>query len=248
MEISCSAVVPIQVASRKFMVYFDNMCYCVDALRRSPRHCEIVIVDYISALDIVPHIQKICTEYSCSYVRPARVDTIWSRGRALNDGAKAAKGNILFFIDTDCVCPPDYFNKHLEKLHPGNFTFSEFYNTKPGVIKTGKYDVLLGQKDKIKPPLPDSHSHIAIYKKTFFTAGAYDEIYRGWGAEDDDIFHRLRSLGHQSVFVDSRPIHLFHPTWQELMDSEGKKEEQEQTLRQNREIFYSRLNKGFKKK
>lgn len=240
-----SIIIPIQVVSEHFAVFLEHLGYAAYAAKRQSAPSEIVIVDYNSTPDYIAKIKRIAREVHAIYIRDERRDTLWSRGRSLNTGIKCALGDLLLFVDADCILPVDYAAKHLDLIDPTCFTFSEFYLTEPAVRKTGHYETLFAQKDKIKPPYDTCCSHQGILRETVTKVGMFDEVYRGWGAEEHDYIHTLKLAGIKPKQCPSMPIHLYHPTWHELMKHAGRDEEQKITRAQNKARYfnYAKTNK-----
>lgn len=242
-----SIIIPIQVRSDTFLVYLEHLDFCLHAanMQNHPSY-EIILVDYISASKYALRINKMADKYGAKYVRVDRDDRIWARGRALNCGINVASGNYVLFVDSDCVIPKFYLKDHLNHASSTVFTYSEFYNTDPKIKKSGEHLALMKQKKCIKPPLPNCHSHQCILRSVVDSVGLFDETYRGWGAEDNDIFLRLTRFGMKSHKVKAMPVHLYHPTWQELMNRDGLSAVQKNTLKLNRARYWQYRRTGKK--
>lgn len=241
-----SIVIPIQVASKEFEIYLSHLEFCLIAAANQTVPCEIVLVDYNSHLDYAAPINDLGNKYKCKTVRDTREDPIWSRGRSLNVGIRNSASPFILFVDSDCILPQNYAEVHLGHSAPSRFTFSKFYNTSPTISKSGDYASLFAQKDKLLPPLSDCTSHQGFSKALLATHGMFDEVYRGWGAEDNDLYLKMKRVGVKPLEVSVMPIHLHHPTWQELMKNAGRDEEQRVTLEQNRARFLNYKKTGKK--
>ncbi len=243
--IRASIIIPIQVSSKEFDIYLEHLDFCLYAATQQTIKNEIIVVDYISDSHYVDSISATAKKYNCELLRVEYPDKIWCRGRALNAGIKNAHEGYILFVDADCILPPDYVELHLQKITRNRFTFSKFYNTTKNIKKSGSYMQLLSQKECLLPPLSDCTSHQGFHKLTLEKHGIFDPVYRGWGAEDNDLYLHMKRSGISPVEISSMPIHLYHPTWQELMKNAGRDEEQRTTLEQNRARFinYKRTGK-----
>lgn len=241
-----SIIIPVQVASKEFEIYLGHLAYCLCAATTQTIAAEVVIVDYVSRNDYADTIRVLGKKYGCKVVRDERVDSIWSRGRSLNVGIRNSTGSFILFVDSDCIIPPNYVQAHIESAAPNKFTFSKFYNTDPGIVKSGDYAALFAQKDKLLPPLSDCTSHQGFTRAALEAYGLFDEVYSGWGAEDNDLYLRMKRAGVKPLEVAAMPIHLYHPTWQELMKNAGRDKEQKVTLEQNRIRFLTYKKTGKK--
>lgn len=234
MHIEPSILIPIQVASKEFAIYFQHLEFCLQAVSTQTAKCEVIVIDYISCPEYAEKIKNVVSKFAFTYLRTENPDPIWARGRALNVGIKNSTGNFVLFVDSDCVMPTYYVQSHINHLKPDTFTYSKFYNTDPAVRKCGNFKDLMKQKTMIKPPLTNCESHQGILKDTLNIVGCFDDTYRGWGVEDNDIYLRLTRHGLVAQYVDCMLVHLYHPSWQELMRSAGKDDVQQQTLDRNR--------------
>lgn len=93
---------------------------------------------------------------------------------ARNLGAKAGSSRWIFFLDADIKVKPglgDWLGKHLS---PAGFF-------RPKAIG--------GRRD------PGTSGSFLCPREVFERIGGYDEVIRGWGGEDDDIYFRLARAG-----------------------------------------------------
>jgi glycosyltransferase involved in cell wall biosynthesis len=159
--------------------------------------------------------------------------------RCRNDGARNSSAPRLLFVDGDCLLPPDHVETHLRAWRPGTVTSGycvrltdeasrrieldtvergEFVNyaeaselRKLATMhrKAWCYNLL---NHPTKPSLRSTDFSIA--RSDFERVNGFDERFRGWGGEDDDLGRRLKAAGvHQvSVLDKSRVYHLWHPS------------------------------------
>lgn len=234
-----SLIIPIQIVSKEFEIYLTNLVYSLEGAAKQNVECERILVDYMSGEDYVDELKKYSKEYEFEYVRDDRKDTLWSRGRALNTGIKHASGDTILFLDADCVISPSYVATHLKYITQNTFTYSPFRPTTKDIKKSGDYSALLAQKNAVKLVLPELCSHKGIHRNWIEKHGAFDEDYRGWGAEDNDLWVRLKKSSMQAKEIVTYPIHLWHPIWQELMNTAGRRKEQEDSLISNKKKYFT---------
>jgi len=238
-----SVIVPVQVSEPIFSIFLENLSFCAESVRSQSVDCEFIIVDYNSSYQFQDQIKYITHKFSARLVQDDRSDKLWARGRALNVGIRAASGDLLLFVDADCVLPKNYIEDHSAAINEKVFTFSEFYLTKSSVRKTGDYNSLAGQKDCILPPYKTCCSHQGILRSTVQAVGMFDEQYRGWGFEEHDYILTLNSHGITGKKCQAMPIHLHHPTWQDLMAAVGRNDEQRTSRSKNKSRFFQRSGK-----
>lgn len=68
---------------------------------------EIIVADHNSS----DNTRKIAKKYGCKITKGGK-----HPGAARNNGAKIAKGSILFFIDADCILKEDFLEKALDEM------------------------------------------------------------------------------------------------------------------------------------
>jgi len=158
--------------------------------------------------------------------------------RIRNDGARLARAEYLLFIDADCALPPDHLEQHLRARRQGFAWSTECYRFDqqttqrvdlPAVC-SGRflqwipadqrrtltfrgYKRLLYQllHHPTKPRL--FGGNFALWRSDYERVNGFDENFRGWGCEDDDLRLRLRRAGIRSgsLLLRTRTVHLWHP-------------------------------------
>ncbi|MDK9701507.1 MAG: glycosyltransferase family 2 protein [Sulfuritalea sp.] len=147
--------------------------------------CECIVVDYD------------CPDGAGNWVaahHPAvrlvrtAAQPMFRHAHARNLGAAAATAPWLAFLDADTLLAPAFAGEIIARLAAGHYY-------RPS-------------------PLPwDAWGNVVCEKSRFDQIGGYDEVMRGWGAEDDDLYLRLGLAGctadtYPGKLVDSIP----HPT------------------------------------
>lgn len=144
-------------------------------------------------------------------VNPTRRGPAYARNR----GAEAAKGDLLFFVDADCV------------VHPGTLARirREFQADPTLSALIGSYDDAPAHPSFLSQYRNLLHHYIhqrsrdqirtfwsacgAVRRKAFFTAGGFDERYEEPCIEDIDLGYRLSDAGHRiRIFKDLQIKHL----------------------------------------
>ena len=164
--------------------------------------------------------------------------TVFHPARCRNDGARATSAPYLLFVDGDCVLPPDHVAIHLARRRPGyvmlGFCFRVSKELSDGLTEEGArhgeflaWDVgrerrLVARRHRkarlycllrhpSKPRL--ASGNFGIWRTDFERVNGFDENYRGWGQEDDDLGRRLRRAGirFDSILGWTQTYHLWHP-------------------------------------
>lgn len=158
--------------------------------------------------------------------------------RCRNEGVAASTADYLVFLDGDCIIPPDHLRIHLERrkentvqagyfarlrrsiseqitedeIRRGNFaqwdTPAERWQLFRRHVKAVFYGLI---RDAKRPKL--FGNNIGIARADYERINGYDENFRGWGCEDDDLRLRLRAAGVQieSILRWTHVYHLWHP-------------------------------------
>jgi glycosyltransferase involved in cell wall biosynthesis len=155
-----------------------------------------------------------------------------------NDGVRASQAEYIVFLDGDCLIPPDHLAIHLRHRRPGiafvgyccklnrqiserlsveDVRSGEFMRRVPREslnsvrrmhMKSRFYN-LIGHSSK--PKL--FGGNVGIWRRDYAQVNGYDENFRGWGCEDDDLRLRLRKsgVGICSIAKWTQAYHLWHP-------------------------------------
>ena len=244
MQPPASIIVPIRVGHPVFSCYLDNLVYCLKSIQVQNTSFEFLLIDYGSIEPFSKSIKALAARFKAKYIRGE--GPIWSRSRSLNIGIKYATGDHTLFVDSDCVIPSNYIKQHIEVGSIHNiFTYSPVYDTNKNVTKSHNTEKL--KKYTTKETRPAGWSHMCVSRQWLINNGGFDEEYVGWGAEDSDLFLRLKIGGIRAVEVSTYPYHLWHPQYADLMAKIGKKREFEKILKANRNRYFTLRNKHKKK-
>jgi glycosyltransferase involved in cell wall biosynthesis len=138
-----------------------------------------------------PNSETIVVDYNCPQktgdwveqhypqVKVVRVtdDEGFLKSRALNLAVQASRTPWLVFIDADILLVGDLLGWLRPRLAPGNFF-----------------------RPEIEFESMDKFGTFACHRDDFLNAGGYDELLRGWGMEDNDMYYRLRLNGCKQNF------------------------------------------------
>lgn len=175
---------------------------------------------------------------------PFRVEHCWQKNegfraaRSRNNGARAATGEQLVFVDGDCVPWPDFLAQHAAARRDGRFLAGERYLLEPeeadavsvATIASGaafaapprrevKRVRSIARKDTfyrlvgIKPDRPRMlTANCSVATADFRGVNGFDERHEGWGQEDEDLRRRLVLQGRRcdSVIGRANCLHLWH--------------------------------------
>jgi glycosyltransferase involved in cell wall biosynthesis len=193
-----SIVVPTYNASRFMPNLLDSI------FNQAVTDMEVIIVDDCSTDDTVEVVSK-------HPVRVIRMEKNGGPARARNRGVQEAKGDIIFFLDSDVVVldgtiqeVKNYFEKNPSASCIIGICSTEPLNSGfvPAYMAMFEYIHLIGQKyDKVSVFAPRCG---AIKKDLFLGVGGYDEGYKGADVEDFELARRINKT--DSIILNPRLV------------------------------------------
>lgn len=141
---------------------------------------------------------------------------------ARNMAAKEASGDLLIFLDVDCI--PDtnlisYYslNKQPKSLLVGPVRYlenkadehSEFFES---LMQLSTPDFI---RENVNP-LPYElfwSLNFACTKSTYNTIGGFDEDFKGYGGEDTDFSFKARESQIKITLINALAFHQYHPSY-----------------------------------
>jgi glycosyltransferase involved in cell wall biosynthesis len=199
---------------------------------------EVVVTDDGSR-DETPRLVR---QFAASASFPVRFTTHPHTGfhiaRCRNEGVAASTAPYLLFLDGDCILPPDHVRIHLDRRRAGhalagypiylNREISEQITSED--VSSGSFQehATLSQRLQMRwrhvrarlysllndPQRPKVlGGNLGIAREDYERVNGYDENFRGWGCEDDDLGLRLRASGVRvaSIAWWTNTYHLWHP-------------------------------------
>ncbi len=181
---------------------------CLDAVFSSDhKNFEVIVVDDLSSDNSVEIIQR----YPCRLVL---LDRRSGASKARNRGAEESAGDILFFIDADCVVHPDTLslvNAAIEgnegTVFGGTYTCLAYDDTFFSTFQSIFINYF--ETKRREPDYIASHSMI-IDRKLFIESGGFPDDFLPI-IEDVEFSHRLRRAGTGLVMEpDLQVRHIFN--------------------------------------
>ncbi len=210
-----SAIIPIRNRSSARL---EN---CLRALRWQTLpndDYEIIVSDFGSNREQEEALIEMAERHQARVVR-TDTEEIWNRSRALNYGIRAARGHFIFCTDADMIFAPNFLStllavqaKHGEKAlavcHCRDLP--ESVPEQPWTLDD--YPALLAQAP-FREKLGTGACQMAL-RSRFEELRGYDEGYKFWGMEDNDMKFRAIRSGLELVWIHEQTsmLHQWHPS------------------------------------
>lgn len=199
---------------------------------------EVIVSDDGSA----DHTRDVVEEFAKRVPFPVKWVSLPHEGfqlsRTRNQGVLNATAPHVVFLDGDCLIEPDHVEQHLKSWRPGHVTNTycvrldrptseridveavrngAYLNWVPAAELRGLFITQLkawfysALRHSSKPALRGGNMGIA--RDDYLRVNGYDERFKAWGKEDDDLGLRLRRLGIKVDYIlhRTRTYHLWHP-------------------------------------
>ena len=148
--------------------------------------------------------------------------------QARNRAVAEAKGNLLVFLDVDCIPEKKLLEKYerAAKQFTGLLMGDVHYLPAGAIEGNWTYEQLCtrAQAHPRRPVVtqlvqPEARYELfwtlnfALHRTTFEQLGGLDEQYQGYGAEDTDLAFTARRLGIPFALCSARAYHQHHPVY-----------------------------------
>jgi len=203
-ELTCSVIIPVHNGGPYFRTCLSKLA---EAL---PRAAEIIVV----ADGDTDGSWRLAKEYGAKVIR---IPESGGPARARNLGARAAQGDILFFVDADvAVCP--------EAI---GYVLDIFQNNPYLGAMIGSYDDAPGSPNFLSQYRNLLHHYVhqngceeastfwgacgGIRREIFLAVGGFNESYRRPSIEDIELGYRLKAAGYRIRLCKTLQVkHLKH--------------------------------------
>lgn len=207
---------------------------CLRSLARQSVRPQVIVVDYGSTSVTVAMLRELeRTLGSFRLIPVTRQTELWCKPRALNIGLRGVKTKYTLFTDIDLMFSENFIELLLVKLRePKAFVLCEFDNLPHA---EDNWERLMGGtlRGGRRPGAPGGC--MATETGWFMKVRGFDEYYKGWGTEDDDLLIRAKQAGRQVVDLRaSGPVGLWHQSHPTQKSLDLKFEE---LVSRNREYF-----------
>ncbi len=210
-----SAIIPLRDRSG---LRLEN---CLRSLRwqdLAAEDLEIVLADFGSSAEHLASVRALAATYD-AVVEREDTDDLWNRARALNLGIQAATGELAFCTDADMIFAPDFVRRLIEThaTQPeGALVLCKCHDL-PEDAPQRRFDAADFAALRALATVRDTSGTGACQVATrdfFYAVRGYDEAFKYWGAEDNDMVSRASRYGLQRVWLgdETAMLHQWHET------------------------------------
>ena len=182
---------------------------------------EIVIGDDGSEDDTRALVESFATRTEIPVRYEWQEDRGFRKARALNNAIRASRGDVLLFLDGDCVPPPRWGELHLQALKgrtsftTGGYVWMDVERARaltPEQVASGALTNLITEDERSefrkiqrkerlyallgkrkKPKILGGNW--AVLREALYAVNGFDERFDGFTKEDSDVRNRLRNAG-----------------------------------------------------
>ncbi len=219
----------------------DALGKCVESIfHQSNLPGEIVIADDGSGKETQSLVHQLQQKSPVPIVHVWQEDNGYQLARIRNRSFATAKGDYLIQIDGDLILEKHFIQDHLSMANPGTFvggarTMMDEALTKLVLQGTVSFEDIPAHKENLglRPNairsailrkltyLYQRHQrnykyvlgcNMAFWKKDLIAVNGYNETFKGWGKEDNELSVRLQNAGIKLRFIKFGAVvfHLYH--------------------------------------
>jgi len=179
----------------------DQVVFSLWNQKSNVENIEIIVVGQDN-FNLIPEIPGLINIHTTKVTPPAL---------ARNIGVKSSNGDLLIFIDADCIAFPDLICQHINahKLHAncivgGSVTFSNdnFWTFCDNISTFHEYALWMPQI--MKETLPSLN--LSMMKETWKELGGFNVKYPYAAGEDADLCFRAMKLGKNLLFFPDAKV------------------------------------------
>ncbi|HLF17272.1 MAG TPA: glycosyltransferase [Candidatus Omnitrophota bacterium] len=177
-------------------------------LRQTCKGFEVIVVDDGST----DKTYEVIAKYpQISYLRQENAGPASAR----NAGARLAKGDIIFFTDSDCIPHADWLDKvviHFEKGDVGAVAGSYGIANPENILARCIHQEIIFRHHRLMPAYPKilGSYNCAVRKNVFENVGGFNARYRQASGEDNDLSYKILKAGHKIYFEPQALVDHHH--------------------------------------
>lgn len=200
--IKISVIIPVYNRPEELKELLDSL-----TIQHFKEATEVIVVEDGSSLTSEDAVSQFTSQLRIKYISQENAGPAAARNR----GAREAEGEYLFFFDSDCALPSDFFDKMGRSVRQGRLdcfgtkdTAHSFFSPIQKAISYSMTSVLTtggirgGSKSKMDSFYPRSYS-MGVRRSAFEAVGGFAAMRYG---EDIDLSMRLKEAGYKLGLVD----------------------------------------------
>ena len=187
---------------------------------------EVIVVDDGSTDDTT----KLVTQFSEQNSLPVKLFRQENAGPATarNHGAGQANGDILIFLDSDCLPAENWIDEMIGPLGEdvaGCYCWNRVRNKESIVARYVDHEMTRRHERMVGKDIDAISTYSASFLKRVFTeCGGFDTQYREASGEDFDLTYSIVRAGYKLRFVDTTFVYQYHPSsWREYFVKQFKR-------------------------
>lgn len=231
----------VLVSSYQRPRHLERVLASIACQQRMQGRFEVVVTDDGSQDESCSIVEKFARQVAFPVSWTTHPHDGFQLARCRNEGVAASSADYLLFLDGDCLIPPDHLWHHWRLRRVGHvwagYCACLDREASEGLtvddVRAGRHVAMasfaelrklrrmhwkaLGYSFLRHPTKPKLYGgNVGIFREDYERINGYDENFRGWGCEDDDLRLRLRQAGMRirSVLGATRTYHLWHPPGQ----------------------------------
>ena len=187
---------------------------------------HITLVDYDSDPDLVELYLDLCESFSVNLLRAEKTE-IWCKSHALNIAIKKTKQKYILSSDVDVIFEKHYIQEAIQDLKRNPFQVILADLLELPKIELNEID--FAKMRALSKPRYGSSNYIVSMPFAltclFQYVRGYDEFYKLWGKEDDDLLKRFNMIGMDKKRLSkSFHLHQWHPKHEGIDEVSFKKQ------------------------
>jgi glycosyltransferase involved in cell wall biosynthesis len=208
----------------------DSRIYnCLNSIRAqtySRDLVKIIVIDYDNDSETSGRLEALCRAFDCQRIVVPDIGD-WNKPHCVNIGIRAVRTRYIMTVDVDIMLDAEYVGCAVKVLrdNPLAIVVSALRDL-PEVLSVELAEcasngcmpnLLRLRAMSEKRAGHDYHISLQAACAAFYNLiHGYDEYYRLWGPEDQDMFRRLQYLGLRPVNISDRSfyLHQWHPKYE----------------------------------